>query len=210
MISSPKKLCQNKAMPEPRALVLASTSRYRRELLQRLGLPFACADPGVEEAPIAGESPVDTAARLAIAKARAVATRQRDALVIGADQVAQCGAQRFDKPGAHEPAVQQLVQASGRTVVFDTAVALLDARSGALEYRVVPTRVTFRDLTRAQIEDYLRRERPYECAGSAKVEALGIALIARVDSEDPTALIGLPLIALSELLVRAGVPVLGT
>lgn len=185
-------------------------SRYRRELLQRLGLAFECADPGVEEAAIAGESAADTAVRLAVAKARAVAAHHRDALVIGADQVAHCGAQRFDKPGTHERAVAQLLEASGRTLVFDTAVALLDARSGVLERRLVPTRVMFRELARAQIEDYLQRERPYDCAGSAKVEGLGIALIARVESGDPTALIGLPLIALSELLVRAGVPVLGT
>lgn len=209
MISSPKKPCQNKAMPEPRALLLASTSRYRRELLQRLGLAFDCIDPGVEETALEGESPAGSAVRLAIAKARAGAARHRDALIIGADQVAHCGAQRFGKPRTHERAVQQLAQASARTVQFDTAVALLDARSGVLDCRVVPTRVAFRELTRAQIEDYLRREQPYDCAGSAKVEGLGIALITRVESEDPTALIGLPLIALSELLVRAGVPVLG-
>lgn len=193
-------------MPETRALILASTSRYRRELLQRLGLPFECVDPGVEEAAWEGESATDTAVRLAIAKSRAVGARRGDALVVGADQVAHCGTQRFDKPGTHERAAQQLLAASGRTLVFDTAVALLDTRSGALETRMVPTRVTFRDLARPQIEDYLRRERPYDCAGSAKVEGLGITLIARVDSEDPTALIGLPLIALSEMLGRAGLP----
>lgn len=193
-------------MPEPRALVLASTSSYRRELLQRLGLPFECVDPGVAEAPLENESPAETALRLAIAKARAVGARRSDALVVGADQVAHCGAQRFDKPGTHERAAQQLLAASGRTLVFDTAVALLDARNGALASRLVPTRVTFRELARSQIEDYLRRERPYDCAGSAKAEGLGIALIARVESADPTALIGLPLIALSELLAGAGLP----
>lgn len=197
-------------MPETRALVLASTSRYRRELLQRLGLAFECADPGVEEAALQDESATDTAVRLAIAKARATAARHRDALIIGADQVAHCGTQRFDKPGTHERAVQQLLEASGRMLVFDTALALLDARSGALETRMVPTRVTFRELARPQIEDYLRRERPYDCAGSAKIEGLGITLIARVESEDPTALIGLPLIALSELLGRAGMAPLRT
>ena len=195
-------------MLEPRALVLASTSRYRRELLQRLGLAFECADPGLEETAIEGESAADTALRLAVAKARAVAAGRGNALIIGADQVAHDGMRRFDKPGTHERAVQQLLAASGRTLVFDTAVALLDARNGAHESRLVPTRVTFRALTRAQIEHYLRRERPYDCAGSAKVEGLGIALIARAESADPTALIGLPLIALSELLVRAGVPLL--
>lgn len=208
MISSRKKMCQNKAMPDTRELVLASTSRYRRELLRRLGVPFVCADPGVEESASAGESPQSTALRLAVAKAHAVASRHSEALVIGADQVAHCGDRCFDKPGTHERAVRQLLETSGRTVEFDTAIALLDARGGTLEHRLVPTRVTFRRLTRSQIEEYLRREQPYDCAGSAKIEGLGIALVARVESEDPTAVIGLPLIALSGLLAKAGMPVL--
>lgn len=195
-------------MPDSRALLLASTSPYRKELLQRLGLPFACADPRVAEHVPAAEAPADTARRLATAKARAVAARHSDALVIGADQVASCGALRLDKPGGHANAVRQLIAMSGKSVRFDTAVALLDARSGALLERVVPSLVRFRELTPAQIEDYLRREQPYDCAGSAKAEGLGIALIASIDSDDPTALIGLPLIALSELLARAGMPVL--
>jgi septum formation protein len=208
MISSQKKTCQNKVMPDSRALVLASTSPYRKELLQRLGLPFACVDPQVAESVNAVEAPAATARRLATEKARAVAVRHREALVIGADQVASCGTLRLEKPGGHANAVRQLTAVSGKTVRFDTAVALLDARSGRLLERVVPSLVRFRELTPAQIEDYLRREQPYDCAGSAKAEGLGIALIAGIDSGDPTALIGLPLIALSELLARAGMPVL--
>jgi septum formation protein len=208
MISSAKKTCQNKVMPDSRELLLASTSPYRKELLRRLGLPFACADPQITESMNADETPAETARRLAAAKARAVAARHGDALVIGADQVASCGALRLDKPGTHANAVRQLGAVSGKSVRFETAVALLDARSGALLERVVPSLVRFRELTPAQIEDYLRREQPYDCAGSAKAEGLGIALIAGIDSDDPTALIGLPLIALSELLARAGMPVL--
>jgi septum formation protein len=195
-------------MPDSRALLLASTSPYRKALLQRLGLRFACVDPQIDESMDADETPADTARRLAAAKARAVAARHRDALVIGADQVASCGTLRLDKPGVHANAVRQLTAVSGKTVRFDTAVALLDARSGALLERVVPSLVHFRELTPAQIEDYLRREQPYDCAGSAKAEGLGIVLIAGIDGDDPTALIGLPLIALSELLARSGMPVL--
>lgn len=195
-------------MPEPRRLLLASTSRYRRTLLERLGLPFECADPRVDEAPARGETPADTARRLAEAKARAVAARHPDALVIGADQVASCDGERLEKPGTHDRALRQLLAASGREARFDTALALLDAASGTLQSRVVTVTVRFRTLSRAQIEDYLRREQPYDCAGSAKAEGLGIALLSRIDSDDPTALIGLPLIALTEMLEQAGMPVL--
>jgi septum formation protein len=195
-------------MLDSRTLLLASTSKYRKELLQRLGLRFECADPQVLEDVVAGEAPAAGAQRLARAKARAVAVRFPGALVIGADQVASCGALRLDKPGTHANAVRQLSAVSGKTVRFDTAVAVLDARSGALLERVVPSVVRFRALTPGQIEDYLRREQPYDCAGSAKAEGLGITLIAGIDSDDPTALIGLPLIALSELLLQAGMPVL--
>jgi septum formation protein len=195
-------------MPDSRELLLASTSRYRKELLQRLGRPFECVDPGIAEDMRAGEAPADTARRLASAKARAVAATRRDALVIGADQVAAIGPLRLDKPGTHDNAVRQLNAVSGKTVRFETAVALLDARNGALLERVVPSLVRFRELSPRQIDDYLRREQPYDCAGSAKAEGLGIALIAGIDSDDPTALIGLPLIALSELLAQAGMPVL--
>jgi len=195
-------------MPEPRQLLLASTSRYRKELLARLGLPFDCADPGVDERASPGEAPADTAARLAALKARAVAARFAQALVIGADQVASCDGAILDKPGTHAVAVRQLAALSGRIARFDTAVALLDARSGTEQVDVVPCLVHFRRLGAAQIEDYLRREQPYDCAGSAKSEGLGIALIARIEGADPTALVGLPLIALTAMLAQAGMPVL--
>ncbi len=195
-------------MLEPRQLLLASTSRYRRELLGRLGLTFYCADPGVVEHSLPGESTAETASRLAALKARAVATRYPGALIIGADQVASCDGAVLDKPGTHANAVRQLTALSGRSARFDTALALLDAESGAMNSRVVPCLVHFRRLSATQIEDYLQREQPYDCAGSAKSEGLGIALIARIDGPDPSALIGLPLIALTELLALAGMPVL--
>lgn len=208
MISSPQKPCQNKVMPEPQPLILASTSRYRKGLLERLGLPFECADPAIDERALAGESPAGTARRLAVLKAQAVAVRFPQALVIGADQVASCDGAILDKPGTHANAVRQLSALSGRSARFDTALALLDARGGTHQVEVVSSLVHFRPLSAAQIEDYLRREQPYDCAGSAKSEGLGIALIARFEGEDPSALIGLPLIALSGMLARAGMPVL--
>jgi septum formation protein len=204
-----KNLCQNKAMPSPRQVILASTSTYRKGLLERLGFPFECADPQVAEAALPGEPAAATALRLAEAKARMVATRFPGALVIGSDQVASCEGARLDKPGNHENAARQLTLVSGKTAQFDTAVALLDGESGKLAARVVPCRVTFRRLGAEQIERYLRLEQPYDCAGSAKAEGLGIALIARIDTEDPTALIGLPLIALGDMLRGAGFDVLG-
>jgi septum formation protein len=155
-----------------------------------------------------GELPARAAERLSAAKARAVADRFPDALIIGSDQVAYCGELRLDKPLTHENAVRQLAAVSGQRATFDTAVALLDAKTDALQARVVPTEVQFRTLSPATIERYLRREQPYDCAGSAKAEGLGIALIARIDSPDPTALLGLPLIALTDLLASAGLPVL--
>jgi septum formation protein len=196
-------------MPSPRRLVLASTSRYRRALLERLGLPFECADPRVDETPHPGEGAAAIAQRLAEAKARAVAGRFPDALIIGADQVASCEDRTLDKPGSHDNAVLQLALLSGKTAVFDTAVAVLDAQSNLLLSRVVICRVTFRTLDADRIERYLRREQPYDCAGSAKAEGLGIALIERIETDDPTSLIGLPLIAVSELLRDAGCDVLG-
>lgn len=189
--------------------MLASSSRYRRALLERLGLVFACADPALDEAAPEHEAPASTALRLAAAKARAVAARFPEAIVIGSDQVASCEGRRLEKPGGRENALRQLRTLSGKSASFDTAVAVLDAASGRLLARSVPCLVTFRDLGAAQIEAYLEREQPYDCAGSAKAEGLGIALIARIETEDPTALIGLPLIALCELLAAAGQPVLG-
>jgi septum formation protein len=190
-------------------LVLASTSPYRRELLQRLQLQFETIAPGVEEAPLAGEAAATTAVRLAQAKARAVRSTFPHALIIGSDQVAEIDGERLDKPGTHERAVAQLRRLSGRAANFHTAVALLNAATGALHSRLVVTRVVFRELTPAVIDAYLRKEQPYDCAGSAKSEGLGIALLRAIEGDDPTALIGLPLIALTELLAAEGVRVLG-
>jgi septum formation protein len=188
-------------------LVLASTSAYRRELLARLGLPFEIAAPQIDETPLPAESCADTALRLAAAKARAVASRYPGALIIGSDQVADLDGMPLGKPGTHLRACAQLRAASGRSVIFHTALALLHSDSGRLHSRVVPTRVLFRSLSDAQIESYLQRERPYDCAGSAKAEGLGIALLGRLEGEDPTALIGLPLIALVDLLAAEGIDV---
>jgi len=206
MISSPQKPRQNKVMEQPRRLVLASGSPYRRALLERLGLPFEAFSPDVDEAPLRGEAPADTAVRLSLLKARALA--QRGELIIGADQVASCGARRYDKPGSHENAVRQLRELSGKAVDFHTAVTLFDSRRESHESRLVPCRVVFRTLDERRIQAYLEKEQPYDCAGAAKAEGLGIALIQRIETEDPTALIGLPLIALSEMLERAGMRVL--
>lgn len=192
-------------MAQPRRLVLASSSPYRKALLERLGLAFEIAVPAVDEQRLPGESAPDLALRLSVLKARAVAAG--DALVIGADQVAALDALLLGKPGDHEAAVRQLRALSGRTAEFHTAVSLLDSAANALESRIVGCRVTFRALDERRIEAYLRREQPYDCAGSAKVEGLGIALIERIDTEDPTSLIGLPLIALTGMLERAGLPV---
>lgn len=191
---------------QARQLVLASTSPYRRSLLERLGLAFEVASPGTDESPLAGEAPPQTALRLAELKARSVAERHPEALVIGSDQVASCAGRVLDKPGSHEKALEQLRFVSGRAASFDTAVVLLDARTGEARGRVVPCTVRFRALDDARIARYLEREQPYDCAGSAKAEGLGIALIERIETEDPTSLIGLPLIALSEMLEQAGLP----
>jgi len=196
-------------MVQTRRVVLASTSQYRRQLLARLGLQFECASPGVEETALAGEPAEGTASRLAEFKAAAVIQSHPDALIIGSDQVAVLGDRPLGKPGNFRNALAQLRSASGRSVDFHTAVCVLDARSGERRVRVVPCRVTFRELTEPQITAYLQREQPYDCAGSAKSEGLGIALIERIETEDPTSLVGLPLIALSELLAESGMPVLG-
>jgi len=192
----------------PRRLVLASTSGYRKELLQRLGLPFEVASPLADERPMSGEDAADTALRLAQLKAQSVRAAHRDALIIGSDQVATSAGRTLNKPGDHATAVRQLRAVSGKSADFHTAVVLLDAANGAVQSRVVPCRVFFRQMDDKRIENYLNREKPYDCAGSAKVEGLGIALIARIETEDPTSLIGLPLIALTEMLERAGVPVI--
>jgi septum formation protein len=191
-----------------RTLVLASTSRYRKALLDRLGYPFEVAPPDLDETALPGEAPAATACRLAEAKARTVAARYAHALVIGSDQVADDAGVALGKPGDHAGAVAQLLALSGRTIVFHTAIALVDAASLRCQLRLVDVRSTFRSLSPAAIEHYLRRERPYDCAGAVKSEALGIALFDRIESDDPTALIGLPLIALIDLLHGEGVDVL--
>ncbi len=188
-----------------RPLVLASTSPFRRELLARLGLPFETDSPAVDETRRTDEPPQVMVLRLAEAKARAVAPRHPGALIVGSDQVACIGDEVLGKPGDRERAIAQLERASGRSVLFQTGLCLLDAASGRAQTLVEPFRVHFRPLSRAQIEGYLDRERPFDCAGSFKSEGLGIALFQRLDGEDPTALIGLPLIRLVALLECDGV-----
>ena len=195
--------------PAPRPLILGSTSAYRRELLQRLRLPFEVVSPEVDETPSPGENPRDLALRLALAKARAVAARQPSAVVIGSDQVADLGGEPLGKPGTHERAVAQLRRMRGRTVIFQTAVAVVCLETGFEQVELAPVRVHFRDLTDAEIENYLRAETPYDCAGSAKSEGLGIALLDTIESDDPTALVGLPLIRTARLLRAAGLSLLG-
>lgn len=189
-------------------LVLASTSPFRRELLGRLGLPFDIASPDTDEAPLPGEMPEATALRLSEAKARAVADRFPQALIIGSDQVAVLDGKIYGKPGSHERAVDQLRTMRGRTVNFFTGLCLFNAATGTAHVRGIPTLVTFRDLSDDEIENYLRREQPYNCAGSAKSEGLGIAVIARMRGDDPNALVGLPLIALCDLLREESVAIL--
>ena len=189
--------------PLQRPLVLGSTSRYRRELLERLGLPFTVAAPHTDETPQPGETPRALALRLALAKARAVAQQHPDAVVIGSDQVADLAGQPLGKPGEHARAVQQLRQMRGQTVVFQTAVAVVCAATGFEQVDLAPVEVKFRDLSDAEIERYLRTEQPYDCAGSAKSEGLGIALLDAIHSDDPTALIGLPLIRTCRMLRAA-------
>lgn len=191
-----------------RRLILASTSPFRRELLARLGLPFETRDPDVEETRLAGEDGPMLVARLAELKARAVARREPGALIVGSDQAAALDGDILGKPGDHGRATAQLLRASGRTVTFYTGLCLLDGASGRLQIAVEPFRVAFRHLTPAQIDGYLRREQPYQCAGSFKSEGLGIALFERLEGDDPTGLIGLPLIRLTRMLEAAGMAVL--
>lgn len=189
-------------------IVLASTSPFRRELLGRLEFPFETAAPDTDESPLAGETPEETALRLSEAKARAVAASFPEALIIGSDQIAVLDGRIYGKPGNHERAVEQLRIMRGKTVNFFTGLCLLNAATGKAHMRGIPTLVTFRDLSDTEIENYLRREQPYNCAGSAKSEGLGIAVIARMQGEDPNALVGLPLIALCDLLREEGVDIL--
>ena len=191
-----------------RPLILGSTSVYRRELLTRLQLPFEVVGPQVDETPQIGETPQALAQRLAMAKAQAVAQRHPQAVVIGSDQVADLNGVALGKPGNHANAVKQLQRMRGQTVVFQTAVAVVCLQTGFAEQALAPVQVKFRQLSDAAIEDYLQAEKPYDCAGSAKSEGLGIALLERIDSQDPTALVGLPLIHTCRLLRAAGLPLL--
>ena len=197
-------------MSQRPTLILASSSRYRRELLERLRLPFETRSPDVDETPLVGEAPAMLAQRLALAKARAVAATHPDAVVIGSDQVAELDGVPIGKPGTHERAVAQLRSMRGRSVVFHTAVAVVRAATGHVGCALVPVTVRFRELSDAEIEHYLRTEQPYDCAGSAKCETLGIALTDSIASDDPTALVGLPLIRTSALLRAAGIDALLT
>lgn len=196
--------------PSQPPLVLASTSPYRRELLARLGLPFTAVAPRVDETRQPAETPTALVSRLALAKAQAVAVAHPDALIIGSDQVAVLDDLVLGKPGNRATAVGQLERAAGRCVLFQTGLCLLDARSGQVQTVVEPFRVHFRPLTRPQIDAYLDREQPFDCAGSFKSEGLGIALFARLEGDDPNALIGLPLIRLIALLEAAGISPLGS
>jgi septum formation protein len=198
----------SETLPDNRRLILASTSPFRRELLARLGLPFATQAPGIDESPLPGENAPALAARLAEWKARAVARREPTALIIGSDQVATLDGEIIGKPGDHARAALQLRRASGRTVVFYTGLCLCDGPSGQRQVAVERFQVAFRPLTAAMIERYLRREQPYQCAGSFKSEGLGVALFERLEGDDPTSLIGLPLIRLTRMLEAAGVTVL--
>lgn len=188
-----------------RPLILGSTSRYRRELVERLNLPFTTAAPDVDETPAPGEAPGDLALRLALAKAHAVAAQHPDAIVIGSDQVSDLNGQPMGKPLVHERAVQQLRSMRGQTVMFHTAVAVVCKATGFEQSDIAVIKTVFRDLTDDEIERYLRAEQPYDCAGSAKSEGLGISLLDAIHSDDPTALIGLPMIRTCRMVRAAGI-----
>ena len=202
--------CENvkKSLILKKKIVLGSTSIYRAELLDRLGLNYVTARPDTDESPLEWESPAATALRLAIAKAHSLAKKFHNSLVIGADQVADQNGTAIGKPGSKKRAFEQLQNMSGQTLVFHSGLALINTETGRVQSRVVDTTVRFRTLSRHEIENYLGRENALDCAGGAKAEALGIALIASMQSDDPTALIGLPLIALIDMLCAEGVAVL--
>ncbi len=192
----------------PRSVVLGSTSRYRRELMERLRVPFTVEAPHVDETPWPGEAPNTLARRLALAKAKAVAAMHPEAVVIGSDQVADLAGQPLGKPGDHDRAVVQLRQMRGQTVIFQTALDVVCLATGFEQVDLAEVRVVFRNLSNEEIEAYLHAEKPYDCAGSAKSEGLGIALLESIHNDDPTALIGLPLIRTARLLRHAGVKLL--
>ncbi len=188
----------------PVSLILASTSKYRKLLLQRLGLPFDCVAPDTDETPGAGESPLSLVTRLAAQKAKSVADKNPAAVVIGSDQLAVLDGQIMGKPGGHQAALKQLSSCSGQSVEFLTAVSVQCRKNGFCEHYTDVTRVCFRKLDIEEIESYLEREKPYDCAGSFKSESLGVVLFDRIVNEDPSALIGLPLIRTAAILRRAG------
>ena len=194
--------------PPSRSLILGSTSKYRRALLSRLRIPFDCIPPEVDETPLAGETPRDLALRLALAKAKAVAALQPDAVVIGSDQVADLNGEPLGKPGNFERATAQLKAMRGQTVIFQTALAVVCKSTNFEQVDISAVRVVFRNLTDDEITTYLLAEEPYDCAGSAKSEGLGIALLERIDSDDPTALVGLPLIRTAKMIAAAGIKIL--
>ncbi len=196
-------------MAPMKTLILASTSRYRRELLERLRLPFVVQAPEVDETPLPGEQPAALASRLALAKASTVARLHPAAVVIGSDQVAELDGQAIGKPGTHERAQAQLRLMSGREVLFHTALAVVSLHGAHETVDTAVVRVRFRRLCNAEIDRYLALDQPYDCAGSAKCESLGVALLEAIDSDDPTALVGLPLIRTCQMLRAAGIPVLG-
>ena len=189
------------------ALILASTSSYRKQLLERLGVSFSTDRPDLDESQLPNESPTATAERLALSKARAVVSRHPDALIIGSDQVAYSGTERFDKPGTVERAIEQLQAMRGKSIFFHTALCLLDSRDGSYQLDAASTEARFRDLSNEEITRYVLRELPLDCAGSAKAEGLGISLLEFMRGDDPTALIGLPLISLCRMLRAVGIAV---
>lgn len=191
-------------------LILASASKYRREVLQKLHIPFSCISPEIDETPLVGESPERTSLRLAESKARKVAEAYTNALIIGCDQVATVDGLQIGKPGNHGDAVKQLTMLSGKEVIFHSALCLYDSTNQSMQSTIVPYYVKFRTLSSIQIETYLRLEQPYDCAGSAKSEGMGITLLEYMRGDDPNALIGLPLIALVNMLWLSGIDVLST
>lgn len=197
-------------MMTDRTLILGSTSPYRRELMQRLQTPFLTAAPDIDETRFNGEPARDMVLRLSLGKAQKVAEQYPDALIIGSDQCAVLHGQVIGKPGSHENAVKQLQNASGQTVDFLTGLCLFDSRDGSYQLDVVPFAVDFRELGNAEIDRYLRKDQPYNCAGSFRSESLGITLFKRMQGDDPTALMGLPLIRLSQMLATVGVDLLGS
>lgn len=195
--------------PSSRKLILGSSSKYRKALLDRLSIPYTVQAPDVDETPLPGEAPQALAQRLALAKARAIAQLHPGSVVIGSDQVADLHGEPLGKPGNHERAVAQLRRMRGQTVIFQTALAVVCEETGFCQTDLAAVRVRFRDLSDAEIENYLHAEQPYDCAGSAKSEGLGIALLEAIDNDDPTALVGLPLIRTCRMLRAAGIDLLG-